>query len=60
MTAAHFVSYTIERFQDIATVTVARIEFTPTSHIRTVLACYETLGRGATASARREVARHTS
>lgn len=50
-----FISFSVERFGDTAMVTVARITFTETGHQREVLAHYETLSRGATASAKREV-----
>jgi hypothetical protein len=55
-----FITYSLDRYDDVALVKIVRITFNDDgqTYTRKVLEEYETLGRGATASAKRSVAKH--
>jgi hypothetical protein len=55
-----FLAKQIDRYGDCALVTIVRVTFTETGHKREVLEQYETLSRGATASARKSMQKYSA
>jgi hypothetical protein len=55
-----FIAKQIDRYGDCAMVTILRVTFTETGHKREVLEQYETLSRGASASARKAMRAYTA
>jgi hypothetical protein len=55
-----FITQSVERYGDCATVTIVRITPTQDSFRREVLEQYETLSRGATASAKKSMRKYAA